>query len=141
MDKKWSYQIRLLTSDNTYLQAELHVWEIDKAKQTMKFILEYDGKEIETISSSYFWGLHPVRLELEKEGLLLVCYGASRNVWTSGMAESMGLSFKVYKLTLGQHPNRNDLVIIFNDGPDVDPVTLAEQKAFHSQWIESVRRK
>jgi hypothetical protein len=56
------------------------------------------------------------------------------------MSVSMGAGLKAYRVQLGQHATMDSLVSIFESGSDVEPVTITEQEAFHSQWIESIRR-
>jgi hypothetical protein len=82
-----------------------------------------------------------VRRTLEAEGLLVNTYGASKNVWPSGMARSMGAGLKAYRMTPGKPSSLADLVPIFEVGPDVEPVTVAEQQKFCDQWFVSLGRK
>jgi hypothetical protein len=97
-----------------------------------------DGRSVSASADDVFFALVAVRRALEAEGLLLECYGASRNVWPSGMALSMNGGRLAYRMTLGQPGRQDDLVGIFETGPDVAPVTVQEQEAFVQQWRDSL---
>ncbi len=86
----------------------------------------------------YFDALMNAREEFELAGWRVLVYGASRNVWPSGMARDMGLGLKAYRLTLGERPKLSDLVRTFGSGEDLDPVTVEDQRAFHAEWLRSV---
>jgi hypothetical protein len=74
-----------------------------------------------------------VREALEPHGVRPFCYGASRNVFPSGMARDMGEGVKAYKTQIGRRGG--ELVSIFESGSDVEPVTVQEQAAFHDAWL------
>jgi hypothetical protein len=86
----------------------------------------------------YFDALCEVRRKLEVEGLLVRSYGCSRNLVLSGMCRDMGAGLNGYRVSLGKRPVRGDLVRIFDTGPDVDPVTVEEQRAFGREWLRSI---
>lgn len=71
-----------------------------------------------------------VRLQLEPENLIPVCYGASLDVFPSGMCRDMSGGLSAYRLKLRKSPDREDLVRIFETGPDVKPVTVDDQRNF-----------
>lgn len=88
-------------------------------------------------AEDYFEALQIIRRRiLEPRGLIPICYGASLNVWPSGMSRDMGRGRKAYKKELGAPAT--DLVGIFEVGPDVIPATVARQEEFHSDWIASI---
>ncbi|WP_208450957.1 hypothetical protein, partial [Burkholderia cenocepacia] len=86
----------------------------------------------------FFEALSAVRQRLEAHGLLLGCYGASLNVFPSPMARQMGSGLKAYRLTLGQQAKRQDLVRIFDTGPDVRPASVAAQREYFDTWQKSL---
>jgi hypothetical protein len=106
--------------------------------ESCRLTLQWVGGEIRTEASDFFEALGQIRTQLEVKGLRPVCYGASRNVYPSGMARGMGLGLKAYRTRLGERALRSDLVGIFETGPDVEPVTVEEQTAFHDQWLASL---
>jgi hypothetical protein len=81
-----------------------------------------------------------VREELESRGWLPLCYGASRNVYPSGMCRDMGGGTVAYKLIMGQLARLEDLVEIFDTGPDVEPATVNEQYKYWRTWLASLVR-
>ena len=97
-------------------------------------LLRFGTNETRSTASE---ALARVRLQLEPQGLIPVCYGASRRVFPSGMARDMGRGLKAYKLALGETASTDDLVEIFATGPDVQPTTVAEQRAFFEAWLDS----
>jgi hypothetical protein len=59
------------------------------------------GAVTETGEHFFFDALCAIRQRLEEQGAMLDCYGASLNVFPSGMSRDMGRGVKAYKLTLG----------------------------------------
>jgi hypothetical protein len=86
----------------------------------------------------FFEALCSVRSQLETEGLLLGTYGGSRRVYPSGMGRDMGRGLRAYRMTMGQHARIEDLVGIFDVGPDVEPATVEQQGAFFRNWLASI---
>ena len=89
----------------------------------------------------YFEALCEVRRQLEAQGLLVRSYGGSRNLFLSGMCRDMGAGLSGYRVSAGKRPARADLVRIFDTGPDVEPVTVDEQRAFGREWLHSIDGK
>jgi len=99
--------------------------------------LSAEGFEIKGEGPDSFEAFCRVREELERRGWLPHCYGASRNVWPSGMCRNMGGGTVAYRIALGQYAREQDLVGIFDTGPDVEPATVKEQYAFSREWLAS----
>lgn len=99
--------------------------------------LDYNGTTLLGDGSDFFDALCVIRQRLEQQGALLDCYGASLNVFPSGMSRDMGRGLKAYKLTLGQRGRMQDLVRIFDTGSDVQPATVAAQREFFNVWLKS----
>lgn len=76
------------------------------------FILrcDYRGNSIERRATDYFQALADIRLCLVEDGLIPSCYGASLNVYPSGMAREMGQGLKAYKLEVSRQAKSADLV-------------------------------
>jgi len=104
---------------------------------TLKLI--WRGGEATASADDFFEALCTIRLQLEAEGLLLFCYGASLNVYPSGMARSMASGKVAYRMQAGKHARKADLVDIFSEGPDVVPATVAQQREFFNGWVSSDR--
>jgi hypothetical protein len=100
---------------------------------------EYRGMVLEASASDFFKALCDIRLRLEADGLIPFCYGASLNVYPSGMARDMGLGRVGYKLTMGRYARKQDLVSIYAEGPDVIPATVVRQREYFDQWLASER--
>jgi len=128
--------IDLLLPDGTITPGELQHWEQGK---DVWVTLICGDVEITTSGPEFWSALRDLRLYLEADNMLLICYGASRNVHPSGMSRDMGAGDKAYKVTLGQLSRMIDLVYIFDTGPDVSPVTVQEQDAFYEQWMHSIQ--
>lgn len=106
--------------------------------ELVKVTLRFSGKEITSSDQDYFSAMCAIRRVLEQDGALLRCYGASRNVYPSGMSRSMGGGVKAYKLSMGSQAKLADLVSIFDTGPDITPATVAEQEHFFQDWLKSL---
>jgi len=105
-----------------------------------KIAFYYRDRTIEASASDYFDAFSLIRTQIEQEGLIPFCYGASLNVFPSGMCRDMGSGLSAYRLTNGQAPERADLVNIFDSGHDVIPASVKNQKAFYSAWLQSMNR-
>jgi len=63
-----------------------------------KLTSAYRGKTLEAEAPDFFEALCLIRRRLESEGLIPFCYGASLNVYPSGMARDMGAGLKAYRM-------------------------------------------
>jgi hypothetical protein len=95
------------------------------------------GIKESSTGSSYFEALSIIRERLAEHHIFPLCYGASRNVWPSGMACDFTQALVAYRLEMGLPGEVR--VNIFESGPDVDPVTPKEQKAFYRKWLKSLK--
>jgi hypothetical protein len=100
--------------------------------------LSFSRSDFSASGTDFFEALLSLRRQTEPQGIRLNVYGASRNVWPSGMARSMGLGLKAYRMTKGKQALSKDLVNIFASGPDVEPVSIAEQEQFKNEWFDSL---
>jgi hypothetical protein len=118
---------------------EQAVFTENSSHGTCKLTCAYRGKRIEAEASDFFKALCMVRQQLDPEGLIPFCYGASLNVYPSGMARDMGLGLKAYRLTKGEPAKRADLVEIFDTGTDVVPASVEAQETFWREWLTASR--
>lgn len=112
-------------------------YEIDPV--VCKLTCAYRGKTIEAEAPDFFEALCLIRRLLEPEGLIPFCYGASLNVYPSGMARDMGAGLKAYRLKKGAHARMADLVEVFTTGPDVIPASVDAQETFWREWLATPR--
>ncbi|MGO1078553.1 hypothetical protein [Inquilinus sp. CA228] len=133
MDKQ--HQIALIGGDD----GEHAVFTEDSSHGTCKLTCAFRGKAIEAQATDFFKALCLIRQQLEPEGFVPFCYGASLNVYPSGMARDMGRGLKAYRLTKGEPASRADLVEIFSAGPDVAPASVQAQQNFWREWLAAPR--
>lgn len=120
------------------LECESRHWdEGGFSHRVCRITLRYGTEKIEASDRDYFEAFCRVREQLEIVGLIPMCYGASRNVFPSGMCRDMGGGLQAYRMKMGSRARREDLVSIFDSGADVDPVSVARQKEFFDEWLES----
>lgn len=98
----------------------------------------YRNKVIEAEEDDYFEALCQIRKQLEVEGILPFCYGASCNVFPEGTVTGMSRGLVVCKVKSGEHPKESDLVNIFDEGYDVVPVFVHMQQQFWDSWLASL---
>jgi hypothetical protein len=84
-----------------------------------------------------FSTLQELRRELERDGVLIRCAGARRDVWASGMQRDMGGGLFAYVLGLPRPADRPPSVDIFEPTSAVQAATVAEQEAFFRKWCEA----
>jgi hypothetical protein len=102
-----------------------------------RITFRYRDKTLEADATDYFEAFCKIRTQLEGERLIPFCYGASLNVFPSGMARDMSAGMTAYRLTLGKKPSRGDLVRIFDEGVDVIPASVRLQKEHFDDWLKS----
>ena len=98
----------------------------------------YRNKVIEAEEDDYFEALCQIRKQLEAEGLLPFCYGASCNVFPESTVTAMSRGLVVCKIKSGERPKENNLVNIFDEGHDVVPVFVSMQQEFWDSWLASL---
>jgi len=101
--------------------------------------VDYNGVKLTKTNQDYFETLCDIRVELEKIDIIPVCYGASLNVFPSAMARDMGAGLRAYKMQIGRHATKEDLVDIFETGTDITPTTVQKQKDWFIEWVNSPR--
>ncbi len=107
--------------------------------KTCHLEFKYRRLVLKAATSDIFEGFCQIRLELEKEKLIPSCYGASLNVYPSGMGRDMGTGLKAYKMTMGSQARLEDLVHILSAGADVIPAYVSLQREFFESWLKSLR--
>jgi hypothetical protein len=112
----------------------------DEESEPCILSLTYRDQTISVQASDYFEALCQIRLQLEAQQMQLLCYGASKNVYPSGMARDMGQGLRAYKLTIGKHATMADLLDIFATGTDIQPVTVEEQRRFYESWLTNPKQ-
>ncbi|URF03836.1 hypothetical protein [Cupriavidus campinensis] len=94
----------------------------------------FRGRAIEALEGDYFDALCEIRKILESENIIPFCYGASLNVYPSAMARQMGEGLRAYRLTMGVPSSQDQLVQIFDQGPDIIPASVSHQEQFYREW-------
>lgn len=131
--------VKILFSNDMDTFGIFQVWEEDiENPDWVKLSLKFGEREIARSAEDFFSAMCAIRQIIEMEGMLLCCYGASKNVYPSGMSRNMGLGDKAYKLNKGQPAKMSDVVSIFETGPDIIPATVKEQEQYFHEWVESL---
>src|SRR5260221_1127096 len=118
---------------------EQATFELSDVERQCHLRCSYRGKSINSEAPDFFAALCGVREKLADEGLIPFCYGASLNVYPSGMARDMGRGLKAYKFQMGTQATGAGLVDIFASGPDVIPASVELQEQHFKDWIASLR--
>ena len=100
----------------------------------------YDSVEVHGVGTDFFNAFCRIREQLARSGIYPVCYGASRNVYPSGMSRDMGAGLKAHRLQMGRQAQLEDLVHIFDSGPDIELATVEAQKAFAEAWFDQFKK-
>jgi hypothetical protein len=134
-------EIDVLLADGSRVRAVVTADEIIAEGREIYCISLVRGSEVETAQSEvdFFEALIELRLELETSGALLCCFGASENVYPSGMQRSMGAAILAHKTRLGERGRSENIVNIFEADEAVVPATVEQQARFHRQWADSFK--
>ncbi len=87
-------------------------------------------------SHSYFDALIDLRKELELLQIKVLCFGARKDVWASGMQRDMGAGLVAYLLSVegeGRKPEQS----IFDYAPPETIGTVDEQREYHEDWLNA----
>jgi hypothetical protein len=129
------------SSLKTFVDGNLYESEVSRTYINHILRLSYSGNEIGlnvTVDDVYpFVALQKMRLELGKRNALLMCKGARTDVYPSG-GQMSGVG--ALQLVMGRRAKTpDDVVNIFDPEDDVSKLgTVDEQKAYYSQWVESI---
>jgi hypothetical protein len=130
-----TFSVRLVGGSD----GERATFEVNDVGNHCLLTCRYRDKTISSEATDFFDALISIRRQLQRDDLIPYCYGASLNVFPSGMARDMGQGLRAYKLTLGKHARIADLVDIFDEGTDVVPADVDAQEQFFRDWLGSPR--
>lgn len=119
---------------------EVAIFTEDQFEATCVLTCEYRGKQIKAMESDFFEALCVIRKEMSKENLIPFCYGASLNVFPSRMSRDMAAGKAAYKMEMGMPATKEQIVGIFEQGPDIMPATVELQKEYFNEWLLSLKR-
>lgn len=92
---------------------------------------------ISVIDRDFFESLIQIRIILEKKGFYILCNGARKDVYPSGMTRDMFKGVTAYKIQLGVKVQVDDRVNIFDECSRDFIVTPQEQRDFYNHWLKS----
>jgi hypothetical protein len=110
------------------------IFHLEDLGGSCKLTLRTGDTEFSATSSDFFDALVQLRRRLEKHQIFPVCYGASRNVYPTDLSRAAAQGLMAVRWGAGKRVPGN-LVFIFHSGPDVEPVTVAEQREAHQRWV------
>ena len=120
---------------------EEHLEIYEEAPDDEDFVLlkmNLGEKVLSFKSESCFEVLEQLRQYLEEKHIQILCNGAALNVYPSPMALSMGAGRLAYKLILGKQAKTEDMVDIFDYDDKYSFVSIAEQRNFYKDWLNSL---
>lgn len=135
MDNK-TYNIELLVGEKRIKATITHEF-IDTEvglSGDCQLTLKCGEKRMIVVDDDFFNALIQIRERLEPQGVLFNIYGASLNVWVSGMSASMSAGLVGYKFENDDKTTVN----IFNTGDDVIPSTISVQRDYSLKCINDL---
>jgi hypothetical protein len=99
--------VEVLMPDGSVAHGEFHVW-LPTSSRVSRLDLRIGTRHLSKSASTHWDALRQIRFELEQEGMLLRCYGASRNVSPSGMSLDMCGGVRAYRLYPDRASSRED---------------------------------
>ncbi|RWD63694.1 MAG: hypothetical protein E5V85_27090 [Mesorhizobium sp.] len=130
------YKVFLIGGDTG--EDEQATFELCDAGARCRLTCKYRDTVIEAEEDDYFEALCQIRKQLEVEGILPFCYGASAYVFPEGTVIKMSRGLIACKVKMGQLPQEADLVNIFADGHDVVPAFVGLQQKCWDAWLASL---
>lgn len=133
------HPVDLIATDGSIVAGEFVVRdEASGDPNQVELILVLPSRQVTVVALDCFEALIAIRLELEPEGLKLLCWGASLQVYPSEMSRQMGTGDTAYRLTLGRFARTDDQINIFASGPGLIAATVVEQEDFTRAWFDSL---
>ena len=121
-------------------RVEVYTADIDNEDEPV-ITVSVAGLDRRTFSGGdLFDAFNELRRELERLQARLLCAGARRDVFPSGMSRDMSGGRKAYITRIGRPSLREDLVDIFDEAAPESVGTVAEQSAFHERWADSLSK-
>jgi len=125
------FQVPVFEGDDT------HTWTLVLTKPAAHRISlalsDGSGRVWEALGGDVFDALMRLRLEAERDSVQILCNGARRNAWSSGMQRDMGEGYSVYLLQ-AEKGARQPEVATLDPAPPDQVVSVAEQRAFFEEW-------
>lgn len=119
---------------------EIHEATIEYGPEEHHYRLELqldDGRVLRADKGDYFESLVALRRMIEPEDARILCQGARRDVWPSGMARDMAGGLRAYVLVKGRRPTSEHLVEIFDPAEPSLVGTIADQERTRDEWLAS----
>ena len=86
------------------------------------------------VDDDLFCCLIAFRREVEPLGWRVLCNGARRNAWPSGMLGQMSAGTKTYLLIEPRRPGLPEIPEVFEAAPESEVVTVQEQESFRDSY-------
>lgn len=112
--------------------------EPDGDEAQVELRLSWSGGSLVARRDDYFAALGDIRTALEPHGLMPYCFGASVDVYPSGMIRSMGYGLRAYRLRMGHQARKADLVPILGAADGLPIGSVAAQEAYFDRWLASL---
>jgi hypothetical protein len=137
-----SHSIKVQFDDGRIVDAELVYFaryssELDAGATCLELYIENAGDFYQE-SHNYFDALIELRKELEPMQIKLLCFGARKDVWASGMQRDMGAGLFAYLLSAdgeGRKPEQS----IFDYAPPDKIGNVGEQRNNAEGWLNQNR--
>ncbi|WP_328472654.1 hypothetical protein OHA21_10470 [Actinoplanes sp. NBC_00393] len=102
------------------------------------FDIELDGPDepVHRSGRDLFDALQQVRLELERQGLVIAVQGARTDAYPTGMIRNMVAASRVYIMEIGRDVERKHLVNTFAEAELHTIGTVEQQDAHYREWLE-----
>jgi hypothetical protein len=94
-----------------------------------------DGRTFAADHELLFSALLEVRRSLEPLGMTLLCQGARRDIWPTGIPVDRGTRTEASLHVFGLPPSAEQFVDIFDPADAADVGAIAEQKAHREGWL------
>lgn len=129
--------VRIKQGDGSIIEGEL---EFSGDESPMWMRISAPGVDEHIVEQrDLFECMKGIRTHLAEMNAILLCNGARRDVYPSGMSRDMSGGLVAYVLKPGRPTTRTDLVRIIDYASPETIATVEEQKEFFSSWADSIR--
>jgi len=143
LERYFAGEIAVILADGSRAPATIMADEVRGNGGEIYRVSLQQGTDLKAAESKidFFEALILLRLDLEKAGSLLHCFGASKDVYPSGMQRSMGAAISAHRMRMGWPSTRQDIVNIFEADETVIPSTVTQQERFRRAWGDSLKSR
>jgi len=130
-----SRQLKVLKPDGQIVEVTAHF----DVSVDSTITISFEDQPLKTFrGEDLFKSMILLREHLNLQGSILLCNGARRDVYPSGMSRGMGKGRKAYTLVIGKQARKHNLIDIFDYAEPSTIAGIESQLNYFEEWKNSL---